>query len=121
MPTSRARALEYAYKLIEVPRAHVRITLKQTETGLSVLHGRRLLTRTYLNRAGINAAAAIAEAAGVRLPKLGESSTALVSSGLLYRILALSQLDFRNEAALEVASALVDEAKAMQSPIGDDA
>jgi hypothetical protein len=44
-----------------------------------------------------------------------------VSSGLLYRVLALSQLDFRNEAALEVAARLVDEARDMQSGEREDA
>jgi hypothetical protein len=69
----------------------------------------------------MNAAAAIAEALGVPVPKLGESKTTLASSGLLYRVLALSELDFRNPAALEVASRLVDEAKDMQSGSRDDA
>ncbi len=121
MSVSRKKALEYAYALIEVPRAHVRVTLRQTSEGVSVLHGRRVLTKVYLNRSGMNAAAAIAEAIGVPLPKLGESSDALISSGLLYRVLALSQLDFRNPAALDVAARLVDEARDMQSGSRDDA
>jgi hypothetical protein len=120
MSLSRKKALEYAYSLIEVPRAHVRVTLKQTGDGVSVLHGRRVLTRVFLNRSGMNAAAAIAEAIGVPLPKLGESKSALVSSGLLYRVLALSQLDFRKPEALEVASRLVEEAVDMQSGERED-
>jgi hypothetical protein len=120
MSISRKKALDYAYALIEVPRTHIRVTLRQTSGGVSVLHGRRLLTRVYLNKSGMSAAAAIAEAIGVALPRLGESRNALVSSGLLYRVLALSQLDFRNPAALEVASRLVDEAKDMQSGERED-
>jgi hypothetical protein len=120
MSVSRKKALEYAYSLIEVPRAHVRVTLRQTSDGVSVLHGRRVLTRVFLNRTGMNAAAAIAEAIGVPLPKLGESKSALVSSGLLYRVLALSQLDFRKPEALEVASRLVAEAADMQSGERED-
>lgn len=115
MTVSRKKALDYAYKLIEAPKAHVRVSLRQTGAGVSLLHGRRLLTKVYLNESGMSAAAAMAEALGVPVPKLGDSSTALVSSGLLYRVLALSQLDYRNEAALEVAERLVEEAKDMQS------
>lgn len=121
MSVSRKKALEYAYALIEVPRAHIRVSLTQTNEGVSLLHGRRLLTKVYLNRSGMNAAAAMAEAIGVPAPKLDESKTVLISSGLLYRVLAISQLDFRNPAALEVASRLVDEAKDMQSGDREDA
>ena len=121
MTVSRKKALEYGYKLVELPKPHLRITLQQTSTGVSVKHGRRLVTRVYLNRSGMGAAAAMAEALGVKMPKVGDQSTALVSSGLLYRVLALSQLDYRNEAALEVAAGLVDEARDMQSGSRDDA
>ncbi len=120
MPVSRKKALEYGYKLIEFPRPHIRITLRQTSSGVSVLHGRRLVTKVYLNRSGMSAAAAIAEAMGLPLPKVGGHVTTLVSSGLLYRVLALSQLDFKNEAALEVAARLVDEARDMHSGGRDD-
>ena len=121
MSVSRKQALEYAYHLIEAPRAHLRVTLRQTREGVSVLHGRRVLTKVYLNRSGMNAAGAIAEAIGVPVPKLGETKSALISSGLLYRVLALSQLDFRKPEALEVAALLVDEARDMQSGGRDDA
>ena len=72
------------------------------------------MTRVYLNRSGMNAAAAMAEALGVRIPPSGESVSTLASTGLLYRVLAISQIDFRNEAAFELAANLVEEAIDMQ-------
>ncbi len=114
MATSRKKALEYAYSLIERPRAHLRVELAQVSNGVVLRHNGRVLTRVYLNRSGMNAAAAMAEALGVQIPRAGESVTTLASTGLLYRALAISQIDFRNEASFELAANLVEEAIDMQ-------
>jgi len=90
------------------------VELNQDKSGVSVTHKGRVITRVFLNRSGMNAAVAISEAMGVKLPALGSSNSGLVSTGLLYRVLALSQLDFRNPAAYELANELVDEAISMQ-------
>ena len=81
---------------------------------MSVTHKGRVITRVYLNRSGMNAAAAMSEAMAIKLPALGHSNSGLVSTGLLYRVLAISQLDFRNPSAYELAATLVDEAISMQ-------
>ena len=114
MTVSRKRALEYGYKLLEQPSSHIRVELNQDKSGVSVTHKGRVVTRVYLNRSGMNAAVAMSEAMGIQLPALGRSNSGLVSTGLMYRVLALSQLDFRNPTAYELAGALVDEAIAMQ-------
>ena len=62
----------------------------------------------------MNAAAAMAEALNVPIPPAGESVSTLASTGLLYRVLSISQIDFRNEAAFELAANLVEEAIDMQ-------
>ena len=41
-----------------------------------------------------------------------------MSTGLLYRVLAISDLDFNNPVAFELASELVDEAISMQRGSG---
>lgn len=112
--TSRKKSLEYAYKLINRPRSHLRIELCQVSDGVVLKYRGRNLTKVYLNRSGMNAAAAIAEALGVSVPPAGKCVSALASTGLLYRVLALSQIDFRQEMAFELAGTLVDEAIAMQ-------
>lgn len=114
MTVSRKQALEHAYKLLEQPRSHLRVELNQDNSGVTVTHKGRVLTRVYLNKSGMNAAVAMSEAMAIQLPALGKSNSGLVSTGLLYRVLALSQLDFRNPTAYELASTLVDEAISMQ-------
>ena len=110
MSISRTKALEYAYELISVPRAHLRVHLKQTKEGVSLRYRGRVMTKVYMNRSGMNAASAMAQALGVPIPKLGESVSALVSTGTLYRILALSELDYRKPESFEVAARLIDDA-----------
>ena len=114
LTVSRKQALEYGYKLLERPRSHLRVELRQDKSGVSVTHKGRVLTRVFLNRSGMNAAVAMSEAMAIKLPALGDSNSGLVSTGLLYRGLALSQLDFRNPASYELAGTLVDEAISMQ-------
>ena len=114
MTVSRKQALKYGYKLLERPRSHLRVKLNQDKSGVSVTHKGRVLTRVYLNRSGMNAAVAMAEAMAIQLPALGGSNSGLISTGLLYRVLALSQLDFRNPTSFELAGTLVDEAISMQ-------
>jgi len=120
MGTSRKRALEYAYDLLGQPRAHMRVELRQVSDGVVLKYGRRVLTKVYLNRSGMNAAVAMAEALGIHVPPAGQGVVARVSTGLLYRVLAISQLDFTNEASFEVASNLIQEANEMRSS-GSDA
>lgn len=114
MATSRKKALEYAYDLLERPRAHLRVELAQVSDGVVLRHKGRVLTRVYLNRSGMNAAAAMSEALGVSIPPEGETVSTLASTGLLYRVLAISQINFRNEAAFELAANIVEEAIDMQ-------
>ena len=114
LTVSRKQALEYGYKLLERPRSHLRVELRQDKSGVCVTHKGRVLTRVFLNRSGMNAAVAMSAAMAIKLPPLGDSNSGLVSTGLLYRVLALSQLDFRNPASYELAGTLVDEAISMQ-------
>ncbi|MBI4220182.1 MAG: hypothetical protein HY682_08585 [Chloroflexi bacterium] len=58
---------------------------------------------------------AIAQALGLRVPKLGETLEAVVSSGLVYRVIALSQIDYSKNEALELARHLLNEADALRS------
>ena len=114
MATSRKKALDYAYDLIATPRAHLRVELRQTKSGVSLLYRNRLLTRVYLNRSGMAAASAMAQALGVRVPALGNGVESLASTGLLFRVLSLSTLDYRNPASYELAERLLGEAAAMR-------
>ena len=119
MSVSRKRALEYADKVISVPRAHVRVTLRQVNTGVTLLHEGRALTKCYINRSGMKAAHFMAEALGVKIPPLGDSVEARVSTGVLWRAISVSCLDFRKEESLPLLERLLGEAR-MQRGSGSD-
>ena len=110
----RSIALEAAYKLLETPRSHLRVKLEQTEDGVVLSYQDDALTGVELDESGINAASAMAVALGVNVPRSGEAVEVLASTGLLYRVLALSDLDFVNPTAFELANHLVNEAIDMQ-------
>ena len=110
----RSIALEAAYKLLETPRSHLRVKLEQTEDTVLLSYQDDVLTGVELDESGINAASAMAVALGVNVPRSGEAVEVLASTGLLYRVLALSDLDFTNPTAFELANHLVNEAIDMQ-------
>ena len=120
MGTSRKKALEYADEIIAVPRAHVRVTLRQTKQGVTLLHEGRALTRCHLTRSGMAAARCMAEALGVGVPALGESVEARVSTGVLWRAVSISCLDMRKAESHVILERLLEEAS-MQRGSGSDA
>ena len=110
----RAEAMEAAYKLLETPRSHLRVRLEQTDDEVLLSYRDDVLTGVTLNRSGINAASAMAVALGVDVPASGDAVEVLASTGLLYRVLAISDLDFENPASFDLANHLVNEAIDMQ-------
>lgn len=110
----RAKALEAAYELLGTPRSHLRVKLEQTEDAVLLHYGEQTLTGVQLDESGINAASAMAVALGINVPAVGETSEVLASTGLLHRVLAISDLDFENPASFELANVLVNEAIDMQ-------
>lgn len=111
MPDGQAIVTEFADDLITRPRAHLRLELKQDERGLSLLLGNDLLAQCYLTREGMMAGGFLARSLGVSIPPLGESVTARVSTGVLYRALGICQLDFTEEASYVLLDRLLEEAE----------
>lgn len=114
----RDAARDAAYELLNTPRSHLRVSLQHSAGAVTVIHKDQTLTGVELDQSGVNAASAIAVALGVSVPPEGETVEALVSTGLLFRVLALSDIDFNNPVAFELASNLVDEAISMQRGSG---
>ena len=112
--SARTRALEAAYELLETPRSHLRVKLEQTEDSVVLSYQGNPLTGVELDESGINAASAMAVALGLDVPRVGEAEEVLVSTGLLYRVFAISDLDFTNPTSFELANHLVNEAIDMQ-------
>ena len=62
---------QYADELVSVPRAHLRLELRQDAGGLKLLHDGRSLGECSLTRLGMVAAGYMAQALGVKIPPLG--------------------------------------------------
>ncbi|MBM3943186.1 MAG: hypothetical protein FJ316_09745 [SAR202 cluster bacterium] len=114
MSISRKKALEYADRVISRPRSRLTVTMRQGKEGVTLLHDGKALTRCYINRSGIRAATFMAQALGVKVPPLGESVQAQVSTGVLWRAVSISSLDFRKRASYVLLERLLEEAEQMR-------
>ena len=101
---------DFAYELIETPRAHLRMSLTQDEGGLVLTYQGRDILRCRLTPNGMLAGGFVSRALGVSLPALGESAAVRVSTGVLYRALGVCRLDFSEEASYVVLARLLEEA-----------
>ena len=111
MPEGQSIVTEFADDLITRPRAHLSLNLSQGENGLVLSLGDDVLARCYLTREGMMAGGFLARSLGVKVPPLGESVTARVSTGVLYRALGICQLDFKEEASYVLLDTLLEEAE----------
>ena len=119
MATSRKKALVYAERLLATPQRSIPVRLRQTPKGVTLLHGRRALTRCFLNGKGMLSATLVAQALGVPLPPLGESVSTSVSSGVLFRAINLSTIDPRGEEFHPLIARLLEEAE-MQRTVASE-
>ena len=111
MTTRDAWVSDYGDELIATPRAHLRMTLGQDEQGLVLTYQDREVLRCYLTPNGMIAGGFVAQALGVKLPALGDSHLARVSTGVLYRVLGVCQLDYSEDASYVVLERLLEEAQ----------
>lgn len=111
---SRKRALAYAEQVLASPRAHLLVTLRQGKSRVTLLHKRRALTYCPLSANGIQAAVFMARALGVRVPPLGQEVQTQVSTGVLWRAISISCLDFRKPASYILLERLLEEAEMMR-------
>ncbi|MCS7207473.1 MAG: hypothetical protein NZ951_06025 [Dehalococcoidia bacterium] len=114
MALSRKRALAYAEKVLATPRAHLSVTLRQGKGGVTLLHRGRALTVCPLSRNGMQAAVFVARALGVPVPPLGQKVQAEVSTGVLWRAIAISCLDFRKPSSYILLERLLEEAETLR-------
>ena len=105
---------------MSVPRAHLSLELRQDENGLALLHDGRTLVECQLTREGMAAAGYMAQALGARIPPLGESVKARVSTGVLFRAVSISSLDFGNEDSFLLLERWLEEAEMQRGGSRDD-
>lgn len=115
MSVSRRTTQEYADALLASPSARIPVTLKRWTTGVTLLHRRRAIARCRASRVGMWTAAFMAQALGVELPPVGETVTAQVSSGTLWRAVGISSLDLRKREARVLLQRLLEEAEMQRS------
>ena len=120
MPELHTKITDYTNELLDVPRAHLALELSQDEGGLKLQYGDKMLVECYLTMEGMAAGAYMARALGVRVPALGESVKARVSTGVLFRAVGIASLDFGVEESFVLLERWLEEAE-MQRGASSDA
>ena len=121
MPQDQTTISDYADELLSVPTAHLRLDLRQDEIGVSLLHRGQAVVECPLSQEGMMAAGWIAEALGAMIPAIGESVTVRVSTGVLYRAIGISGLDFGKEESFVLLERLLEEARQQRGGTSDSA
>ena len=119
MPGDHAKVSQYADELVSVPRAHLRMDLRQDGAGVTLLHDDRPLVECALTREGMIAAGFVAQALGVKIPPLGESVPVRVSTGVLFRVIGITGLDFDKEESYLLLQRLLEEAEMQRGGSSD--
>ncbi len=101
----------YADELVSVPRARLRLEIAQVESGVTLTHEERMLVSCRLTSEGMAASGFMARALGVKLPALGETVEARVSTAVLFRALSVAGLDYTNEASFALLERMLEEAE----------
>ena len=116
---AHAVVTEYAEELLDAPRAHLILDLSQDGDGLKLAYRDGLLVECRLTRQGMAAGAYMAKALGVRIPALGETVKARVSTGVLFRAMSIASLDFDEEASMIMLARLLDEAEMQRGGVSE--
>lgn len=119
MADGQTKITEYADELMSVPRAHVALELAQDDRGLRLSHDGKTVVECYLTREGMIAATYMAQALGTKVPPLGESVKARVSTGVLFRAVSIASLDYNNDASYVLLERWLDEAEQQRGGSSD--
>ena len=113
MAISRTKAQDYAESVLNRPGGEKPVVLRRHKSGATLLHRGRALTKTHATNVGAMQAQLMAEVLGVDLPPVGGEVATKISSGVLYRAIAVSSLDVRRPEAQAVLEQILNTA-AMQ-------
>ena len=119
MPDSHVMVTDYADELTSRPRAHLVLELRQDEAGLKLLYQDRPLVECPLTREGMASAGYMAKALGARIPPVGQSTKARVSTGVLFRAISIASLDFSVEESFVLLDRWLEEAEAQRGGVSE--
>ncbi|MBN18296.1 MAG: hypothetical protein CL758_02265 [Chloroflexi bacterium] len=102
---------KYAEDLVNIPRAHLALELQQDQNSVKLLHNEELLIECPITLNGMTAATFMAEALGITVPPLNKSIKSRVSTGVLFRVMAISNLDYSIKESFIILERLLTEAK----------
>ena len=110
---------DYSSELLDTPRAHLALELKQGEGGLTLLYQGKTLVECFLTMEGMAAGAYMAKALGVEIPAAGESVAARVSTGVLFRAVSIASLDFSVDESFVLLERWMEEAEMQRGGSSD--
>ena len=115
MAISKKRAMTQGEKAIERPKGEMAIGLYHGKTGVTLRYQGKVVARTSASASGKLLAPYLAAALGVKLPPVGSTANAVISSGVMFRVLSISTLDLRNEESYILLDYLLQEASEMRA------
>ena len=110
---------DYANELLDTPRAHLVLELKQGEGGLMLLYQGKTLVECFLTMEGMAAGGYMAKALGVDIPAAGESVAARVSTGVLFRAVSIASLDLSVDESFVLLERWMEEAEMQRGGSSD--
>lgn len=114
MSVSKKSAMARGERALERPKGEMAVTLFRGKTGLTLRYQGRVIARTAPSAAGKLVAPYVATALGVKLPVLGSTAEATVSSGVMFKVISITTLDPRNEESRILLDYLLTEAREMR-------
>ena len=119
MPEPHTAISDLAQEVLEIPRAHVAVELRQDETGLKLFHQGQALVECFLTREGMAAGAYMSKALGARVPALGQATPLNVSTGVLFRAVSIASLDFSVQESFALLDRWLEEAEMQRGGSSD--
>lgn len=112
------KVTKFAEDLIETPKAHLRLKLYQDSEGLKLVMDNDLLISCPITEFGMIAGGFITQALGTSLPALGEEIPVRISTGVLFRVIAIAELNYSQDYAYVLLERLLEEAEMQRSSKG---
>ena len=112
------KVTKFAEDLIETPKAHLRLKLYQDSEGLKLAMDNDLLITCPITKFGMIAGGFITQALGTELPALGEEIPVRISTGVLFRVIAIAELNYAQDYSYVLLERLLEEAEMQRSSKG---